>query len=72
MIATCPTHGDQEFVRCEPCAWWYCPEPPIPLGGDIAAAVHCQAVIPDEIVTPDGADVIVWPISAGHCGKADA
>lgn len=60
VLATCQEHGDQEFVRCEPCQWWHCPQP------------ECKSVIPDENVTPDGADVIVWWVSAGHCPPIEA
>lgn len=60
VIATCVEHGDQEFVRCEACMWWYCPED------------QCKSVIPDENVTPDGADVIVWWASIGHCGAVSS
>lgn len=48
FVATCPVHGDQGFVRCHPCLWWHCPER------------ECRSVIPEERVTPDGADVIAW------------
>lgn len=63
MTATCVEHGDQQFVRCEPCQWWYCP------------VGECKSVIPDENVTPDGADVITWWAPHGHawhgyCGSA--
>lgn len=48
FIATCPDHGERPFRRCNPCAWWYCPEP------------DCWVVIPDEHITPDGASVMRW------------
>jgi hypothetical protein len=48
--ATCPVHGAQEFERHEPSAWWWCSQ----------NFEECEAVIPDELVTPDGADVISW------------
>jgi hypothetical protein len=50
MKATCPVHGVQEFERYEPTQWWWC----------MQAWNECQAVIPDELVTADGADPIVW------------
>ena len=50
MRATCPVHGVQEFLRVESAGWWWCPQ----------SFGECKAVIPDELVTPDGADVIEW------------
>lgn len=50
MIATCPVHGERPFVRSEKNQWSYCSD-------DIA---ECQSVIPDELTTPDGADVVQW------------
>lgn len=54
LLGDCPVHGEVTFVRCEPCQWMHCPED------------ECHWVIPDETVTPDGADPIEWPF-AGVC-----
>jgi len=50
VMATCPKHGPREFRRYEACSWWECSG-----GGDT-----CTVVIPDEGVTPDGAEVVDW------------
>ena len=46
LLATCPTHGRQTFLRCEQADLWICPISP------------CLAAILAEHITPDGADVV--------------
>lgn len=53
-VAACPTHGRQSFVRVAGCNWWECPE----IG--MLEPGSCGSVIPDEQVTPDGAEVLHW------------
>lgn len=47
----CPTHGPQQFVRVSECNWWECPL------ADSFVPGSCGSVIPDELLTPDGAEV---------------
>jgi hypothetical protein len=53
-LATCPVHGAQVFRRVGECNWWECPET------GMLEPRTCGSVIPDESVTPDGAEVVHW------------
>lgn len=53
LLAQCPAHGRQEFVHLEAYSWWECPH---------RSSLGCDSVILEEEITPDGAEVIEWPV----------
>lgn len=65
MKAECAEHGLQDFIYAAQCDWWECS-----LAGMFEPS-SCGSVIPQESVTPDGADVLHWGDSWSRKPRGD-